>query len=90
MSRVNLNKPPHMLISSPDIHDRGAEGDVHGQMQSDWLHSLESHRQFRVVEWLCVSITDADGAHKKGRIVPYTCAHSSFVTRNYNNTGRFY
>jgi hypothetical protein len=36
------------LILFSDIHGRYAEGDTHRQMQSDWLHRLEPHRQFRV------------------------------------------
>ena len=41
-----------------DIYDVYAEGYTHRQMQRDWLHRLEPHRQFRVVARLYVSVTD--------------------------------
>lgn len=40
-----------------DIYDRDSEGYIHRQMQSDWLHRLEPHRQFRVDGRLHVSVT---------------------------------
>ena len=46
------------IIFFSDLYDRNAEGYTHRQMQSDWLHRLEPHRQFRVGARLYVSVTN--------------------------------
>jgi hypothetical protein len=41
-SKTEIN----IYIYFSDIYDRYAKGYTHRQMQSDWLHRLEPHRQF--------------------------------------------